>query len=187
MQELYFHWYAQTLQFTIALQSEWYTSGFLTRYSDQFESSLVKQIRRSIFLSSSLLPSLCVRNVSKAYLRPGFSIGTVLKLRAPLQFIIFVRKMSSSFVQYNVALYKIVRYSKDLGIAGCLPTAWESCDGLSMQSAKFCAGPVKYVLTSWSRIKMSLKLQTFSDLCAKLLYMIKNFFWGGRSGGWGGG
>ena len=41
----------------------------------------------------------------------------------------------------NVVLNKIVRYSKDLGIAGCLPTARESCDGLSLQSAKFCAGP----------------------------------------------
>ena len=27
-----------------------------------------------------------------------------------------------------------------LGIAGCLPTAQESCDGLSLQSEKFCHG-----------------------------------------------
>ena len=42
-----------------ALQSQWYTrpSGFLTRSSNQSESSQVNQIRRSIFLSSSLLPS----------------------------------------------------------------------------------------------------------------------------------
>ena len=35
-------------------------SGFLTRSSDQSESPQMKQIRRSIFLSSSLLPALCV-------------------------------------------------------------------------------------------------------------------------------
>ena len=45
---------------SIALQSQWYTrpSGFLTRSFDRSESSQVKQIKRSIFLSSSLLPSL---------------------------------------------------------------------------------------------------------------------------------
>ena len=74
----------QELYVTIALQSEWYTSGFLTRSSDQSESFLVNQIRRSIFLSSSLLPSLCVRNVYKAYPKPGFSMENVLKLHAPL-------------------------------------------------------------------------------------------------------
>ena len=72
------------LQFTIALQSEYYTSGFLTRSSDESESSLVNQIRRSIFLSSSLLSSLCVRNVCEAYPTPGFSIEYVLKLHGPL-------------------------------------------------------------------------------------------------------
>ena len=63
---------------------QWYTSGFLTRSSDQSERSLVNQIRRSIFLSSSLLPSLCVRNACKAHPRPGLSIENVLKLHAPL-------------------------------------------------------------------------------------------------------
>ena len=77
-------WYTQTFQFTIALQSKWYTSGFLTISSDQSESSLVSQIRRSIFLSSSLLPSLCVWNVCKVYPRPGFSIENVLKLHMAL-------------------------------------------------------------------------------------------------------
>ena len=51
---------------------------------DQPESSLVNQIRRSIIPSSSLLPSLCVRNVCKSYPRPGFSIENILKLHAPL-------------------------------------------------------------------------------------------------------
>ena len=126
MQELYVPLYTQTLKFTIALQSEWYTSGFLTRSFDQSESSLVNQIRRSIFLSSSLLPSLCVRNVCKAYPRPGFSIENVLsymRFYAIQQFIIFVRNVSSYLSNTNVVLYKIVRYSKNLGIAGCLHTA----------------------------------------------------------------
>ena len=40
----------------------------------------------------------------------------------------------------DVILYKMVRYSKDLGIAGYLPIALESWDDLSMQSEKFCHG-----------------------------------------------
>ena len=39
--------------------------------------------------------SICVWNVWKAYPRPVFSIENVLKLYAPLQFIIFVRNVSS--------------------------------------------------------------------------------------------
>ena len=164
MQELYVPWYTQTHQFTIALQSEWYTSGFLTRSSDQSESSIVNQIRSSIFLSSSLLPSLCVRNVARPTLGPASPSKMYLsgmRLYTVQQFIIFVRNVSYNLSNTKVVLYKIVRYSKDLRVAGCLPTAWESCDGLSLQSAKILpwpCGPVKYVLTSWSRIKMSLKL-----------------------------
>ena len=41
-----------------------------------------------------------------------------------------------------VTLYKIIRYSKDVGIAGYLPKARESCDDLSLQSNKFCHGCV---------------------------------------------
>ena len=49
----------------IALQNQpWYTrcrpSGFFTRSSNQSKSPQIKQIRRSIFLSSSLLLALCV-------------------------------------------------------------------------------------------------------------------------------
>ena len=68
----------------VSLQSQWYTSGFLTRSSDQSGSSLVNQIRRSIFLSSSLLPSLCYEMFARRTLGPGFSIENVLKLHAPL-------------------------------------------------------------------------------------------------------
>ena len=41
-------------------------------------------------------------------------------------------------------MYDIPRSGKDLGIAGYLPTARESCDRLRLQSEKFfhgCAGP----------------------------------------------
>ena len=67
MQELYMLWH--TRETSIAIQSQWYTrpSGFLTRSSDQSESSQVNQTRRSIFLSSYLLPSLCVRNVLASF------------------------------------------------------------------------------------------------------------------------
>ena len=64
-----------------------------------------------------LLLALCVRSVCKAYPSPA--------------------SPSKMYLSYD-----IVRYSKDLGIAGCIPTAWESCDGLSLQSSKFCHGRV---------------------------------------------
>ena len=79
---------------------------------------VVNQIRRYIFLSSSLLPSPCVRNVCKAYPRPCFSIENVLKLHAPLHctavhnfcqkrvFIIFPIQMLS-----YTRLYDILRIS----------------------------------------------------------------------------
>ena len=78
-----------------------------------------------------------------------FSIENVLKIDVQ-QFIIFTENVdyASLFLSEtclhklsntNVVIFcKIVRYSKDLGIAGYLPTARESYDGLSLQSEKFC-------------------------------------------------
>ena len=73
---------------SIALQSQWYTrpSGFLTRSSNQSESSQINQIRRSI--SSSLQFLFSVLFVYEMLARPTrglFSIENVLKLHAPLR------------------------------------------------------------------------------------------------------
>ena len=63
-----------TQNLTITLQNQpWYTrrrpSGFLTRSSNQSKSPQIKQIRRSIFLSSSLRPALCVEMQATPTLR----------------------------------------------------------------------------------------------------------------------
>ena len=83
----------------IALQNQsWYTrpSRFLTRSSDQSESPQVNQIRRSIFLSSSLLPALCLRNVGKAYPMAMPLLRVYLfcmRLYIVQQFIIFMKTL----------------------------------------------------------------------------------------------
>ena len=66
---------------SIVLQSQWYTrpSGFLTRSSDQFKSSQVNQIRRSIY---------------PQFFSP-FSLCRKMRLYTVQQFIIFFRNVSS--------------------------------------------------------------------------------------------
>ena len=136
--------YTQNLP--IALQNQpLYTrprlSGFLTRSSDQSESSQVKQIGRSIFLPSSLLPALCVGNVGKAYPRPLLHVYLVhMHLYIVQQFIILSENVekASPFLS-GTSLHKlfntnviqnctIFQRSRDSRLP--LHSSRESCDGL---------------------------------------------------------
>ena len=113
------------------------------------KSTKSKHPLRHFFQLSS--PALCVRNLGKTY--PGlFSTKNVLRLTALLhrtahqQFIIFTEGVEQvSLFLSEISLHqlfntnveilcKIVRYSKDLGIAGHLPTARELWHGLNLQS-----------------------------------------------------
>ena len=137
--------YKQNLPIVLQNQSRYTRSiGFFTR------SSEVNQIRRSTFLSSSLLPALCVRNVGKTYptAMPLFHVNLVyMRLYIVQQFTIFTENVQkASLFLSETSLYKLfrccyliqnVRYSKDLRIAGYLLTARESCDGLCLPSENF--------------------------------------------------
>ena len=91
-----------TQNLTIALQNQpWYTrrrpSGFLTRSSDQSKSSPNQTIRRSISLSSSLLPTLCVRNVGNSYPTPFHCVYVVyIRVCIVQQFTVFTENFEKA-------------------------------------------------------------------------------------------
>ena len=156
---------------SIALQSQWYTrpSGFLTPTVWKFPSQPDQKIQP--FLFAVLFSLLCMYEVlasspSKMYL-------SYMRLNIVPQVIIFTENVENASLFLSetclyklsntnvIILYKIVRYCKDLGIAGYLPTARESYDSLSLQSEKFCHRCAVPWSTSWRHgpaFKSTLKL-----------------------------
>ena len=169
IQELYMPWYTQKLQLPCK------ANGLL----DQVDSSLdllislkVPKSTRSqdpfffpVLFSLLYLYEMLASSPSKMYL-------SYMRLYIVQQFLIFTENVENASLFWsetclhklsntNVILYKIVWYSKDLGIAGYLPTARESYDGLSLQSEKFCDGCAVPWSTFWRHgpaFKSTLKL-----------------------------
>ena len=164
-----------TQNITIALQNHpWYTrrrpSGFLTRPCNQSKSSHIEQIRRSIFLSSSLLSALC-RNVGNSYPTPILRVYVVyMRVCIVQQFTVFTENVEKASPFLSETCLHRLSDTNVVIFANCTISEGSRDSRLPPHSSRILlwpakwkilprlCGPVKYVLTPWSRIQKSLKL-----------------------------
>ena len=121
-------------------------------------------------------PTLC----PTLYPMPLFHLHLVhMRLYIEQQFIIFTENVEKAglflsetsfhkLFNTNVVIWYKMYDIPRIGVAGYLPTARESCDGLRLQSEKFCQGCAGPWSTSWRHGPALKSLSNCRDLCAKL-------------------